>query len=224
MTVKTIYFLIIVSVLGSCASSKQATSNEITTQESNVYQKSLVGELEVDLSTKMKGTSVNTVGDVEEAKKMACWDAIEAGGAHAIIEPIYTIERVGRTVTCTVKGYPGKYKSITTASEQDLLNYVRSSLLTEQGILQVSYPQFKAFYYSLAENDEYAIDEAQLYEYYTSEYEAALENETKNQPVVSQNKYAKSSQTPQTKSSGGGVILVLLLLALVTVVVGVIVQ
>ena len=218
MKFKSIYTVLVLMLLVSCGSTKTATSNEISAQESSVYQKSLVAEMEVDLTKKIKGTAVVTNGNEEEAKNMAKWNAIESSGAHAIIEPIFNIERTGSTVNCSVQGYYGVFSSIETATEQDLLNYVRVNLLSGTGILQVSFPQFKAFYYSLAGDNENVLSEDELQWYYEEEYELAIESQENSERNNVVRK--KGQPAPGEPNKGlGGVVLLLLLLSLVGAVV-----
>ncbi|UKN02132.1 hypothetical protein K6119_01200 [Paracrocinitomix mangrovi] len=199
----------------SCGSTKRATDRTIDRSESSVRQKTLIGEFKVDLTKKIKGTSVVKNGSMEDAKNLAKWDAIEKSGAHAIVDPIFDFDISGRTISCNVSGYFAKFDKIETATEQDLLNYIRVSLLTGTGILNVSYSQFAAFYRTFAAEqgiaEEDMMSEYELRNYYDEQVRIASANKVTKS-------FEKSSddiivEQPQKKGKGAlGVILLLLLI------------
>jgi hypothetical protein len=162
--------------VASC-SVRQTTVREINVSETTVYQKTMIAELTVDVTKKIKGTATVSNGNIDNAKELAKWNAIQESGADAIADPIFSVTKNGPTVVAEVVGFYGKYKSINIASKQDMMTYLEVMLSSGTGILSVSFNQFKAFYDS--KNEAYNIpveeqmSEDELRNLYNSYYDQA---------------------------------------------------
>ncbi len=110
-------------LMSSCAVSTNAritTSRSINASHQNVVIKPLVAEVKVDINKKITGTATVKNGNVEQAKELAKWNALETSGADIIIDPVFDVTISTMTVTATVSGFHGKYISIETVKDEDL--------------------------------------------------------------------------------------------------------
>ncbi len=108
--------------MSSCAVSNAriTTSRSINASHQNVVIKPLVAEVKVDINKKITGTATVKNGNVEQAKELAKWNALETSGADIIIDPVFDVTISTMTVTATVSGFHGKYISIETVKDEDL--------------------------------------------------------------------------------------------------------
>lgn len=170
-------------ILASCSSTR-VTNRDISRYSSTVVQRTLIADVKVDLKKKITGEATITDGNATDARNMAVWNAIEANGAHMIIDPVFKFVASRKRITCSVIGYHGVFENIKTATEQDLLNYIRVSLLSGTGILAVSFKQFSAFYYNLVEGqdipEENIMNEDELFSYYNGQVRLAKVLNLKN--------------------------------------------
>lgn len=165
-------FLILFStlMLSSCTTERAVVRTAVAA-ESKVIQKTLVADVKVNVSIKLRGTGISENGTEKHAKDLANWNALASSDATILIDPVYTITRDKKTYTAHVTGFHGVYENIETATEIDLLNYIRFVLLSGTGILSVTFDQFSAYYYKLIvdETDEYIMTEEELLSYYNEQ-------------------------------------------------------
>ena len=170
-------------ILASCSSTR-VTNRNIGRYSSSVVQRTLIADVKVDLKKKITGEATINGGSATDARNMAVWNAIEGNGAHMIIDPVFKFVASRKRITCSVIGFHGVFENIKTATEQDLLNYIRVSLLSGTGILAVSFQQFNAFYRSLVEGqdipEENIMDEEELRSYYNGQVRLAKVLNLKN--------------------------------------------
>ncbi len=175
--IKYTFSLSMLLLFVSSCTVRQTTVREINVSESTVYQKTMIAELTIDVTKKIKGTATVSNGNINNAKELAKWNAIQESGADAIADPIFSVTKNGPTVVAEVVGFYGKYKSINIASKQDMMTYLEVMLSSGTGILSVSFNQFKAFYDS--KNEAYNIpveeqmSEDELRNLYNSYYDQA---------------------------------------------------
>jgi len=119
---KLLMFLIAGSMLTSCGvtKSRTVTNRTINASYQNIVIKPLVAEVDVDITKKITGTATVKNGNVEQAKDLAKWNAIETSGADIIIDPIFDITVNSLTVEAKVVGFFGKYTKIETIGDEDL--------------------------------------------------------------------------------------------------------
>lgn len=108
--------------MSSCvvSNARITTSRSINASHQNVVIKPLVAEVKVDINKKITGTASVKNGNVEQAKELAKWNALETSGADIIIDPVFDVTISAMTVTATVSGFHGKYISIETVKDEDL--------------------------------------------------------------------------------------------------------
>ena len=169
------------------------TTRELSVAKSNIYQKSLIGDLQVDINKKITGIGVSKIGNEEDAKNLAKWNAIERSGADAIVDPVYSITLSGKNVTANVTGYYGKFKSIELATTDDLMTYIQVNINSGTGILGVSFSQYQDYYNYYF--DKYELDESQRLS------ENALYNDYQSKVQDAQVRAANESKS--TKNNGG---------------------
>ncbi len=106
----------------SCIATKSRTVTNRTIKSSyqNIVIKPLVADVSVDITKKITGSATVKNGNVEQAKDLAKWNAIETSGADIIVDPIYDVTVSGITVDAKVVGFFGKYEKIETISDADL--------------------------------------------------------------------------------------------------------
>lgn len=208
----------VLSGLFSCKTYQDVTPRSLGASKDDVMmQKSLIGEIKVDINKKLTGSAKVLNRSTEDAMNLAYWDAIEKGGAHTIVDPVYKVTKTGFSTTAEVTGYYGEFVSIETASEQDLLNYIRVKLLTGTGILGVSFEAFSRFYYSLAEvdgvNEEDILEEWELRMFYDEQVAMAQGD----QGISKDKDFAKSVDADQNSKGkkAGKIILTYLLLSVI---------
>ncbi|MEX1002503.1 MAG: hypothetical protein WDZ35_10355 [Crocinitomicaceae bacterium] len=176
--------IILALLFTSCAATKNAEVNQISSSETHVVSKTIVGEVKVDLTKPISGKAVLANGNIEDAKAMATWNALQSSGSHIMIDPIYKVTQVDLNVTCEVKGYYAEYSDIRTATDQDLLDFIKVKLVTGNGLLDVPFSQFSTYYYSVIESQNLdstqVLTEDELYSFYMEELYG------KNTPVLSE--------------------------------------
>jgi hypothetical protein len=179
-----LFYFILAFASTSCRTYQDQTPRTIEAPKDAMVTKKMIGELKVDVNKKLTGSAKVLNRSTEDAMNLAYWDAIEKGGAHAIVDPVYKVTTNGLSTTAEVSGYYAEFISIETATEQDLLDYIRVNLLTGTGILGVSFNQFKAFYYNLAEVDgvanEDVMEEWELRMFYDDQSEIARQEQGKS--------------------------------------------
>jgi hypothetical protein len=205
--IKKISFIaLLLSTITSCTV-RQTTVREINVSESTVYQKTMIAELSVDVTKKIKGTATVANGSIENAKELAKWNAIIESGADAIADPIFSVQKTGNTVVADVIGFYAKYKSINVASKQDMMTYLEVMLSSGNGILSVSYNQFKVFYdtkaemYNIPEDDR--MNEVELENLYNSHKDKAKDYKKTSKESTSQEKAKKGVGRKILKVYGG---------------------
>lgn len=169
--------LLVVVIIASCTVTK-VTNRTYGRSSTPVVQKTLIADIKVDLNKKITGNATVRNGNEKNARSLAIWNAIETAGVHAIVHPVFkTIKSgiTGKVISCSVIGYAGSYNEISTASNEDLLNYIRVRLLSGTGILGISFGQFSGFYYSLVkgEKEEDTLTEEELQVYYDEQVKLA---------------------------------------------------
>lgn len=118
---KVVIIALIGMVTVSCSMSRRTVTNRtINASSQNIIVKPLVAEVQVDITRKISGTGVVTNGNVNDAKELAKWNAINSSGADIIVDPIYDVSIKGMTVEAKVVGFFGKYVKIETVKDEDL--------------------------------------------------------------------------------------------------------
>lgn len=187
--VRNLLFLFTLFILVSCSTTR-VTNREIGGDDSPVIQKKLVGEIKVDLTKKVTGTALNTKGNVKAAKQMAIWNCLVFSGAHTLIDPVYKITTTGKSlVSVEVAGYHGSYDNVKVATKQDIIDYIRFNLLSGNGILNVSFEEFRAYYHSLIADEAFEefdiMDDYELRMYFDNEVSMAKKSKS---PLNTNNK------------------------------------
>ncbi len=119
MKITLITGVVSVALLASCSIIK-TTPRTVETYNSNIIVKPLIAEVEVDVNKKITAEGINKKGQVDAAKEIAKWNAIQASGADIIVDPVYHIKITGKTVVATVTGYYGKYTKIESVKNEDI--------------------------------------------------------------------------------------------------------
>jgi hypothetical protein len=119
MKITIITSVLFIAFLTSCSVIK-TTPRTVETYNSNIIIKPLIAEVEVDVNKKITAEGVNKKANVEAAKEMAKWNAIQVSGADIIVDPVYYIKTTGKTVVVTVTGYYGKYVKIESVKNEDI--------------------------------------------------------------------------------------------------------
>lgn len=169
----------------SCSIHKK-TAREITTEESEIYQRTLIGEVDIDVTKKITGSATASAKvPLEEIIELAKWEAIEAGKCDLIFEPIFAITFSKKNITVVATGFPAKYKAVKLATEDDIYNYIHASLITSTGILDISFTQFKGYYSRLIEKagipEEEQVDIYDLYQFYDNQRTIAQKIKDQNE-------------------------------------------
>jgi hypothetical protein len=172
-------------VTTSCSVHKK-TAREITTEESEIYQRTLIGEVDIDVTKKITGSATASAKvPLEEIIELAKWEAIESGKCDLIFEPIFAITFSKKNITVVATGFPAKYKAVKLATEDDIYNYIHASLITSTGILDISFTQFKGYYSRLIERagipEEEQVDIYDLYEFYDNQRSIAQKVKDQNE-------------------------------------------
>jgi hypothetical protein len=123
LIVTTGIILALIVSLSSCAvtgTRTTATPRTIEANQGRIIVKPLIAEVEVDVNKKIEGSATNTKGDVESAKQLAKWEALNKSGADIIVDPVYYITTTTMTVQVKVVGFYGKYVSVETIEDTEL--------------------------------------------------------------------------------------------------------
>ncbi|MBX2904092.1 MAG: hypothetical protein KF872_11120 [Chitinophagales bacterium] len=123
-------------------STRDTASMDVT--KSGIYTKAKVADLKIE-NTRSVGSSAGDVKEktIETIKAEALQNALRSTQADILVEPIYEVERDGRTITARVSGFPAKITGFKDITAEDTLSfntaskmYIRSANLSSTDAAQ----------------------------------------------------------------------------------------
>lgn len=121
---------IILLTASSCStirwSARDTASMNVT--KSGIYTKPKVAELKIE-NTRATGSAAGDINEksIETIKAEALQNALRASQADILVEPIYEVERDGRTVSARVTGFPAKITGFKDITPEDTLAFTTAS-------------------------------------------------------------------------------------------------
>jgi len=112
-------FVGIVIGMSSCTVSKSVSAKTMDITRTGVYQNTVLVDLKVS-ETKVTGKAMGKITAGAQVNQQAVAAALKAAGADVLVEPVYSTETSGSTITVTVVGFPATYINFRPLKAKDL--------------------------------------------------------------------------------------------------------